>query len=84
MQTEKVLISKKEAANLLSLSVRSVEYLIQFRELPSRRIGRRVLIPRQALEQFARRDHRTKPSKKQKQMTTALGEKEESNDYSER
>jgi len=29
-----------------------------------RRIGRRVLIPRQALEQFARRDHATKPNAK--------------------
>jgi len=80
MQTQKVLISKKEAANLLSLSVRSLEYLIQRRELPSRRVGRRVLIPRQALEYFARRDHQTKPNKKGKRVTAAIGGTEESND----
>ena len=55
--TAKVLYTKREAAQLLSVSVRSVDYLIFSRQLPSRRIGRRVLIHRDAIEQFARRDH---------------------------
>jgi len=53
----KILLSKKEAANALSVSIRSLEYLIARRELPTRRVGRRVLIPSSAVEQFARRDH---------------------------
>ncbi len=61
MDSEKILLSKKDAASLLSLSVRSLEYMLQRRELVSRRVGRRVLIPRTALEQFAKRDHPTRP-----------------------
>jgi excisionase family DNA binding protein len=53
----KLLLSKKDAAALLSLSIRSVEYLIANKEITARRVGKRILIPRQSLEQFARRDH---------------------------
>jgi len=52
-----VLLSKREAATALSISLRSLEYLIARRELPTRRIGKRVLVPVSAVEQFARRDH---------------------------
>jgi excisionase family DNA binding protein len=52
-----LLVSKKEAATTLGISLRSLEYLIARKELMSRRVGRRVLIPTSALEQFARRDH---------------------------
>ena len=52
-----LLIARREAARLLGLSLRCIDYLIQRGELPARRVGRRVLIPRGALEQFARRDH---------------------------
>ena len=53
---EKVLYTKREAAQMLSISVRSLDYLIGSRQLAARRIGRRVLIHRDAIEQFARRD----------------------------
>ena len=53
----KVLYTKREAAQLLSISVRSIDYLIFSRQIPARRIGRRVLVHRDAIEQFARRDH---------------------------
>jgi excisionase family DNA binding protein len=53
MTTEKLLLNKKEAAQLLSLSLRTIDNLIHGRRLPVRRIGRRVLIHRRALEQFA-------------------------------
>jgi excisionase family DNA binding protein len=53
---EKILYSKKEAAGLLSISLRSVENLISAKKLDSRRIGRRRLITRTSLEKLARRD----------------------------
>jgi excisionase family DNA binding protein len=55
--TEKVLYTKREAAQLLSISLRSIDYLIFSQQLPARRIGRRVLIHRDSIEQFARRDY---------------------------
>ncbi len=57
LATEKVLYTKRETAQLLSISLRSVDYLIFAQELPVRRIGRRVLVHREAIERFARRDH---------------------------
>jgi excisionase family DNA binding protein len=53
----KVLYTKREAAQLLSISVRSLDYLIFSHQLSARRVGRRVLVHRDAIEQFARRDH---------------------------
>jgi len=50
---EKVLYTKREAAQMLSISVRSLDYLIVSGQLAARRIGRRVLIHRDAIEQFA-------------------------------
>ncbi len=61
MDSEKILLSKKASASLLSLSVRNLEYRIARGELQVRRVGRRVLIPRAELERFARRDHATRP-----------------------
>lgn len=55
--TNRLLISKKEAALSLGISLRSLEHLIARKELPSRKIGRRVLVPVRACEQFARKDH---------------------------
>jgi excisionase family DNA binding protein len=57
-----LLLNKREAAHALSVSVRTVDNLIGNKELTVRRVGRRVLIPRRALEDFARRDHLTSPS----------------------
>ena len=54
---EKILYTKREAAQLLSISVRSLDYLIFNQQIPTRRIGRRVLVHRDAIERFARRDH---------------------------
>ncbi|MGH9508973.1 MAG: helix-turn-helix domain-containing protein [Terriglobales bacterium] len=58
-RSEKLLLSKREAAHLLSVSSRTIDYLIARQQLPIRRIGRRTLIPKRALELFARRDHLT-------------------------
>ena len=56
---DKILVDKKTAAAALSVSVRTLENLIRSKRLIPRRIGRRTLIPRAALESFARRDHPT-------------------------
>jgi excisionase family DNA binding protein len=53
---DKLLFSKKEAAELLGISLRTVENLITRKELTSRRIGRRRMIPASTLAQFVRRD----------------------------
>lgn len=58
--TEPILISKREAAKVLSISLRTLDNLIAAKELAVRRVGRRCLIPRKSLEEFARRDHRTR------------------------
>lgn len=50
-------VSKKEAAALLGVCPRTIDNLICAKDLPYRRIGRRVLIPYAALVAFARRDH---------------------------
>jgi len=55
--TDKLLYTKREAAQLLSISLRSLDYLIVSQQLATRRIGRRVLVHRDSVEQFARTDH---------------------------
>ena len=60
-QLEPLLYTKKQAAHLLSVSLRTIDNLIARRELPIRRLGKRVLIPRRGLEQFLRSDHETQP-----------------------
>jgi excisionase family DNA binding protein len=53
----KLLVSRDEAAQLLSISPRALDYLIANRRLPTRRIGGRVLVPVADLRKYAREDH---------------------------
>jgi excisionase family DNA binding protein len=53
----KLLVSREEAAQLLSISQRGLDYLIANRRLSTRRIGGRVLIPVADLRKYARGDH---------------------------
>ena len=53
---DKLLVSKKEAAAALGVSLRTVENLIAGKHLEARRIGRRRLVQRVSLEKLARRD----------------------------
>jgi excisionase family DNA binding protein len=53
----KLLVSRVEAAQLLSISQRGLDYLIANRRLPTRRIGGRVLIPVADLRKYVRGDH---------------------------
>jgi excisionase family DNA binding protein len=57
--TEAIALSKSETAQVLGVSLRTVDRLIALKQLPVRRLGRRVLIPRTALQDFLRRDHPT-------------------------
>jgi excisionase family DNA binding protein len=54
---EKFLLSRQDAAQVLSISQRALDYLIAARRLQTRRIGGRVLIPVADLRKFARGDH---------------------------
>lgn len=56
---EPVAISKSEAAKMLGVSLRTIDRLIALKELPVRRLGRRVLIPRSGLQSLLRSDHPT-------------------------
>jgi excisionase family DNA binding protein len=57
---DSIFVTKKVAAEVLSISVRTLEHLIASKELGGvKRIGSRVVILRRALEEFARRNHRT-------------------------
>jgi hypothetical protein len=54
---DKLLYSRRDAAEALSLSIRSVDYLITTRRLSTRRIGSKILIPARDIQRFAREDH---------------------------
>ena len=53
----KLLVSRKVAAEMLSISVRGVDYMIAAKRLSTRRIAHRVLIPVDEIRRFARSDH---------------------------
>ncbi len=54
---DKILVSREEAAEMLSISPRAIDYLVSTRQLDTRRIGTRVLIPTSELKRFSRSDH---------------------------
>lgn len=51
--TTPLLYSRKEAARLLSISLRSVDYMIAGGKLRTRKIGSRILIPASAVHRMA-------------------------------
>ncbi len=54
---EKILVGRAEAAGMLSISCRALDYLVANKQLLIRRIGTRVLIPVAELRKFSRSDH---------------------------
>lgn len=52
----RLLHTKAEAAQMLAVSLRTIDNLIAFKQLPVRRIGRRVLVSRATLLNFAKGD----------------------------
>jgi excisionase family DNA binding protein len=55
---QRLLIDRRHAAQYLSISQRSLDYLLAHGELHTRRIGSRVLIPLSELQRYARTDHK--------------------------
>jgi excisionase family DNA binding protein len=56
-ENRRLLVGRREAAEMLSISQRALDYLLAQRQLPTRRVGGRVLIPMNDLRRFARTDH---------------------------
>lgn len=57
MNITPILVSRKAAANALSISLRPLAYLIAEGRLKARKIGGRTLIATAELHRFANRDH---------------------------
>jgi excisionase family DNA binding protein len=55
----KLAYSKNEAAQMLSVSLRTIDNLIAQKEITVRRIGRRVIVPATSITAFLRNDHYT-------------------------
>lgn len=53
---EKLLVSRKVAAEMLAISIRKVDYMIADGRLLTRRIDSRVLIPIDEIRKLARSD----------------------------
>ncbi len=53
---ERMAYNRQDAATLLGVSVTTIERLLSSGELSCKRVGRRVLIPRVALESFLKED----------------------------
>ncbi len=69
MDDKVVAVNVPEAARRLGISPRTVATLLAQKELPSRKIGRRRVIPIRALEEFIRRDHATSRAPRKGMMT---------------
>jgi len=57
MTLEKLLYTREMAAEILSLSVRAIDYYLARGELVAKLVGRKVLITRASVLAFARGDH---------------------------
>ena len=57
---QKLAYGRTDAAHVMSISVRSLDYLIASGEIPTRKVGARTLITHADIEKFFRRDHPTK------------------------
>jgi hypothetical protein len=51
-----ILVSKKDAAEVLGVCVRTLEYLAAAKRIVTRRVGGRTLVLYSSLQNFARRD----------------------------
>ncbi len=56
MYTERLAFNRREAAEALRLSLRTVDYLLAQGALRGRRIGRRVVIPKAEIDKLLRHD----------------------------
>jgi len=56
MLTQSIAFTRREAADALRVSLRTIDYLLAQGKMRGRRIGRRIVIPRVEIEKFLRRD----------------------------
>jgi len=63
MNNDVLAVNLPEAARRLSVSPRTIATLVAQRKLPSRKIGRRRVIPIRALQAFLTRDQATGPKR---------------------
>lgn len=61
-EPERLLVDKKEAGRMLGVCARTIGNLMRMKSLPTRRIGRRSLIPVAALKRFVQSDHPESPA----------------------
>ncbi len=54
---DKLAVGRREAAALLSVSLRTIDAMLARGELRGRRVGRRVLVTMDDLRHFLKRDH---------------------------
>jgi hypothetical protein len=59
LEAARLLYDRKEAARQLSISPRSLDYIIAAKELDTRRIGRKVLVTHASLVRYASGNHYT-------------------------
>ena len=71
-----LLVSKREAATTLSVSVRTIDNLIAAKQLAVRKIRRRTLIPYSALTALARAGARCDHSSTEREMGNSDGKKD--------
>ena len=57
MEAKPLAVDTRTAAQMLSVSPRTIQNYLAAKLLPARKIGRRTVIPVRALEDFLRRDH---------------------------
>jgi excisionase family DNA binding protein len=50
---DKLLVSRRDAAAMLSISLRTLDKLVSGKCIAVRKVGARVLVPRRALERFS-------------------------------
>jgi hypothetical protein len=55
--TPKLLYDRRSASHALSISLRSLDYLISGRQLATRRLGKKIMISHETLVKFCRGDH---------------------------
>ncbi len=56
MLTDSIAFSRREAADALRVSLRTIDYLLAQGKLRGRRIGRRLIIPKAEVEKLLRKD----------------------------
>jgi excisionase family DNA binding protein len=67
--TDKLLVSRREAAAQLSISLRTLDKLVMEKALTTRKVRARVLFERRELERFCRRDHPTRAQSEPETVT---------------